>query len=111
MLYNAPDSLPKAVQNRPHLVPSTPTPSGTNALNDSAATAGVGQAPYSHCVYGVSVRSDQPLGLPQGVSQNLAVVEMSATSEAELAALVRAAVFHPDSDDWYQYAFLADGST
>jgi hypothetical protein len=93
-------------------MPSAPGSSGTDSTGDEAAAGGKARrARHVYCVYGVTVSSDEPLDLPQTGCGSLTEIDLTTASAAELAATVDGAEFHPGSDGWYQYAFLADGST
>ena len=80
-------------------------------MSDFPGTAGsAGRAPHRYSVYGITVWSDVHLALPQDAYGNLSEVELRVATETQLAALVRGVAFHPGSNDWYRYGFLADGS-
>jgi len=71
----------------------------------------IGSERHSYGVYGVAIRSNLRLGLPEYSHGAFAQVECVAGHEAEFAAAIRNARFDSPRGSWYQYAFLPDGST
>lgn len=68
-------------------------------------------AMHRYCVYGLTIWSDLPLALPSHADGSLASVTLRAAPEAYFDERIEGVAFQPDSDDWYQYAFLPDGTT
>lgn len=65
---------------------------------------------YTYQVYGVSVSSPIPLELPTVSVGNLAEVQFDLADASYFSRVAARVALHPLSDDWYQYAFLADDS-
>jgi hypothetical protein len=81
---------------------------GTNVSPDRDT---IGHSQYRYHVYGIVVRSDTPLALPESVEDGLGEVEcVRAPADVFLSAM-RGVSFDQRSDSWYQYACLRDGST
>lgn len=66
--------------------------------------------PFRYCVYGLSLRSDMPLSLPENSVCELAQIVIRCGTSAALAEATAGAELHSRSD-WYSYAHLQDGST
>ncbi len=66
---------------------------------------------HQYCVYGIAVDSDQPLALPEHGQRHLASVSVRAGSPAFFREVTRDLVFPLGTDDFYQYAPLANGSS
>ena len=71
----------------------------------------IGSEHHRYGVYGVAIRSNLRLGLPEYSHDGFAEVECVSGSASDFAAVVRGARFDSPPGSWYRYAFLADGST
>ncbi len=66
---------------------------------------------YRYCVYGITVRSEIPLTLPEHGDGRLAHVELRMASASHFVNAIDGVSFQSRPGDWYQYGFLLDGST
>ena len=66
--------------------------------------------PFHYGVYGVSLRSEIPLCLPEQSRPGLSQISLH-LAEAEVFAHALVGAELMPCDDWYQYAHLADGSS
>lgn len=84
----------------------------TAALNTSRDVREVrADSLYQYCVYGITVRSEIPLALPEAGDGRLALVELRMASASHFSNAIDGVSFQSRSGDWYQYGFLLDGST
>src|SRR5205814_176172 len=63
------------------------------------------------CVYGIAVVSDAPLALPDYSEGVVGRVEYVSAPASVFQTAMQGVTFDPQSDSWYRYAFLRDGST
>jgi hypothetical protein len=66
---------------------------------------------HRYCVYGIVVLSDTPLALPEYAHDGLGQVECLTAPASVFLTAMRGAPFDGESDSWYRYAVLDDGST
>src|SRR5207342_1460734 len=66
--------------------------------------------PYRYSVYGIEVLSDTLLALPASTGTGLCTVEFRSAAEADFLTAMATAEFDTQSESWYRYAWLPDGS-
>lgn len=66
---------------------------------------------YRYSVYGISLRSEVPLSLPEAGDSGFAEIDLSIGSPELFADAVRGATLGPSPTAWYRRAHLPDGST
>ena len=64
---------------------------------------------FEYGVYGISLRSDMPLALPENHGPSLAAIELRAAAPQTFSTACVGAEFQTPAD-WYQFAQLDDGS-
>jgi hypothetical protein len=66
---------------------------------------------HRYCVYGIVVLSDTPLALPEYAHDGLGEVECLSAPASVFLTAIQGAALDRESDSWYRYAVLDDGST
>lgn len=72
---------------------------------------GVAGAVHRYCVYGLTIRSDIPLELPQSDGGDLSEVQFCSAPATKLRAAAKLARIESRPGDWYQYGFLPEGTS
>jgi hypothetical protein len=81
------------------------------AANDSSSFEDGAGSRYRYGVYGIVVSSDTPLDLPPDTHGGVARVECVSAPAAAFLAATDGHGDDADSDSWYRYTVLRDGST